>query len=47
MDYISKFKFEKMDLSIKISNIFDTDYVLIQDYPMPGRVISLKYEMKF
>ena len=47
MDYISKFKFEKMDLSIKISNIFDTEYVLIQDYPMPGRVISLNYEMKF
>ena len=46
-DYAALFKFYDMDLSIKVSNIFDVDYELIQNYPMPGRTISLNYEMKF
>jgi outer membrane cobalamin receptor len=46
-DYVALFKFDDMDLSIKVSNIFDVDYELIQNYPMPGRTISLNYEMKF
>ena len=47
VDYVAMFKFETMDLSLKIKNIFDVEYELIQDYPMPGRMISLNYEMKF
>lgn len=46
-DYVAMFKFKTMDLSLKIANIFDVEYELIQDYPMPGRMISLNYEMKF
>jgi len=46
-DYVALFKFDDMDLSIKVSNIFDVQYELIQNYPMPGRTISLNYEMKF
>ena len=46
-DYVAMFKFKNMDLSLKIANIFDVEYELIQDYPMPGRMISLNYEMKF
>ena len=46
-DYVAMFKFKTMDLSLKIANIFDVEYELIQDYPMPGRIISLNYEMKF
>ncbi len=46
-DYVAMFKFKTMDLSLKIANIFDVEYELIQDYPMPGRTISLNYEMKF
>ena len=46
-DYVALFKFDDMDLSIKVSNIFDVEYQLIQNYPMPGRTISLNYEMKF
>ena len=46
-DYVALFKFKTMDLSLKIANISDVEYELIQDYPMPGRMISLNYEMKF
>ena len=46
-DYVAMFKFKTMDFSLKIANIFDVEYELIQDYPMPGRMISLNYEMKF
>ena len=46
-DYVALFKFDDMDLSLKVVNIFDVEYELIQDYPMPGRMISLNYEMKF
>ena len=46
-DYVALFKFDDMDLSLKVVNIFDVEYELIQDYPMPGRMISLNYDMKF
>ena len=46
-DYVALFKFDDMDLSLKVLNIFDVEYELIQDYPMPGRMISLNYDMKF
>ena len=34
-------------VSLKVSNIFDVEYELIQDYPMPGRLVSLIYEKSF
>ena len=34
-------------VSLKISNLFDKQYELIQDFPMPGRTISLMYESTF
>ena len=34
-------------VSLKISNLFDKQYELIQDFPMPGRTISLMYERTF
>mgnify|MGYP006112686271 FL=1 len=32
-------KIDSFDLSLKISNLFNKDYELIQDYPMPGRAL--------
>lgn len=34
-------------LSIQIENIFDIDYELIQDYPMPGRVWKVELNRSF
>ena len=34
-------------VSLKISNLFDKQYELIQDFPMPGRTISIMYESTF
>ena len=34
-------------VSLKISNLFYKQYELIQDFPMPGRTISLMYESTF
>ena len=34
-------------VSLKISNLFNKQYELIQDFPMPGRTISLMYESTF
>jgi len=43
--YISDFSLSRMimgyDLSLKIKNMFDKDYVLIQHYPMPRRNFEL------
>ena len=33
-------KFNTIDFSIRISNLFNKKYELIQDYPMPGRVLN-------
>ena len=30
-------KFLKIEMALNINNIFNKDYVLIQNYPMPGR----------
>ena len=35
-------KFNTLDLSVRISNLFNKKYELIQDYPMPGRVLNGK-----
>ena len=46
-NYIGSYQLLDSKISIKVSNVFDVDYQLIQDYPMPGRVISLGYEKSF
>ena len=34
-------------ISFKISNLFDKQYELIQDFPMPGRTFSIMFERTF
>ena len=47
-NYISTYEFNNNHkVSLKISNLFDKQYELIQDFPMPGRTISLMYERTF
>jgi len=46
-NYIGSYQLLDSKISFKVSNILDVDYQLIQDYPMPGRVISLGYEKSF
>ena len=46
-NYIGSYQLLDSKIFFKVSNIFDVDYQLIQDYPMPGRVISLGYEKSF
>ena len=47
-NYIGSFELTNSDkISLKISNLFDKQYELIQDFPMPGRTISLMYDKTF
>ena len=46
-NYIGSYENENSKISLKVSNIFDVEYELIQDYPMPGRLLSLIYEKSF
>ena len=46
-NYIGSYEQENSKISLKVSNIFDVEYKLIQDYPMPGRLLSLIYEKSF
>ena len=47
-NYIGTYEFNNNDkVSLKISNLFDKQYELIQDFPMPGRTISVMYESTF
>ena len=43
-NYIGSYQLIDSKISLKVSNIFDIEYELIQDYPMPGRLVSLMYE---
>ena len=45
--YTGSYQFNDVDFSLKISNVFDVEYELIQDYPMPGRVISFSFQRNF
>jgi outer membrane cobalamin receptor len=47
VNYNGSYELKNSKVSFKISNIFDTKYELIQDFPMPGRMIGLSYEMSF
>ena len=46
-NYIGSYQLMDSKVSLKVSNIFDVEYELIQDYPMPGRLVSLIYEKSF
>ena len=47
-NYIGTYELNNNDkVSLKISNLFDKQYELIQDFPMPGRTISIMYESTF
>ena len=46
-NYIASYELIDGKVSLKVSNIFDVEYELIQDYPMPGRLVSLMYEKSF
>jgi len=47
-NFISSYEFSNNDkISFKISNLFDKEYELIQDFPMPGRTFSIMLERTF
>ena len=47
-NYIGTYELNNNDkVSLKISNFLDKQYELIQDFPMPGRTISVMYESTF
>jgi len=46
-NYIGSYQFIDSKISLKVANVFDIEYELIQDYPMPGRLVSLMYERSF
>ncbi len=47
VNYNGSYDLKNGKVSLKISNIFDTKYELIQDFPMPGRMLGLSYEISF
>ena len=47
INYTGSYQFNDVDFSLKVSNILDMEYELIQDYPMPGRVISFSFQRNF
>jgi outer membrane cobalamin receptor len=40
-------KMGEYEISIQIENIFDMNYEVIQDYPMPGRVWKVELNRSF
>ena len=47
-NFISSYEFSDNDkISFKISNLFDKEYELIQDFPMPGRTFSIMFKRTF
>ncbi len=47
-NYVGSYELTNSDkISLKISNLFDKQYELIQDFPMPGRNFSLMYDKTF
>ncbi len=47
-NFISSYEFSDNDkISFKISNLFDKEYELIQDFPMPGRTFSIMFDRTF
>ena len=47
-NFISSYEFSDNDkISFKISNLFDKQYELIQDFPMPGRIFSIMFDRTF
>jgi len=47
-NYVGSYKLNNRDkISLKISNFFDKQYELIQDFPMPGRTLNIMFERIF
>ena len=46
-NYVGSYQLLDSKISLKISNIFNVEYQLIQDYPMPRRLVSISYEKLF
>ena len=47
-NYVGSYKLNNKDkISLKISNLFDKQYELIQDFPMPGRTLNIMFERIF
>jgi len=47
-NYVGSYKLNNKDkISLKISNLFDKQYELIQDFPMPGRTLNIMLERIF
>ena len=47
-NFISSYEFSDNDkISFKVSNLFDKQYELIQDFPMPGRTFSIMFDRTF
>ena len=47
-NYVGSYKLNNRDkISLKISNFFDKQYELIQDFPMPGRTLNIMLERAF
>lgn len=39
------YRFNSMEIFLKVENLFNTDYQLIQNYPMPGRIWMLTFSI--
>ena len=47
-NYVGSYKLNNRDkMSLKVSNLFDKQYELIQDFPMPGRTLNIMLERIF
>ena len=47
-NYVGSYELNNRDkITLKISNLFDKQYELIQDFPMPGRTLNIMLERTF
>ena len=47
-NYVGSYELNNRDkITLKISNLFDKQYELIQDFPMPGRTLNIMLERVF
>ena len=47
-NYVGNYELNNRDkITLKISNLFDKQYELIQDFPMPGRTLNIMLERAF
>ena len=46
LNTLARLYLSSITITLAINNLLDTDYMLIQDYPMPGRTLEAKIEYK-